>query len=68
MMRSPEYGALLRDPTGVAAMILKLADLDEMPVRILAGADSFEMGTSADAGQRLSDVGWEALSRSATVA
>jgi NAD(P)-dependent dehydrogenase (short-subunit alcohol dehydrogenase family) len=68
MMRSPEYAALLGDPAGVAAMILKIAELDEMPARILVGVDSYEMGTSADASQRLSDIKWEALSRAATVA
>jgi NAD(P)-dependent dehydrogenase (short-subunit alcohol dehydrogenase family) len=68
MMRSPEYATVLRDPAGVAAMILKVAALDEMPARILAGADSYEMGTSADAARRASDIRWEDLSRSATVA
>ena len=68
MMRSPEYAAMLRDPAGVAAMILKVAALDEMPARILAGADSYEMGTSADAARRASDIRWEDLSRSATLA
>ena len=68
MMRSPKYATVLRDPAGVAAMILKIAALDEMPARILAGADSYEMGTSADAARRASDIRWEDLSRSATLA
>jgi NAD(P)-dependent dehydrogenase (short-subunit alcohol dehydrogenase family) len=68
MMRSPKYATVLRDPAGVAAMILKVAALDEMPARILAGADSYEMGTSADAARRASDIRLEDLSRSATVA
>src|SRR6266403_2282330 len=68
MMRSPEYATGLRDPAGVAAMILKVAALDEMPARILAGADSYEMGTSANAARRASDIRWEDLSRSATLA
>jgi hypothetical protein len=38
MMRSPDYASFLCDPVGVAAMILKVAKLGDMPVRILAGA------------------------------
>lgn len=68
MMRSPEYAAILRDPTGVAAMILKAAELNDMPVRLLAGADAYEMGIDADLRQSASDVRWSNLSRSATVA
>jgi len=68
MMRSPEYAAILRDPAGVAAMILRAAELDDMPVRLLAGADAYEMGIDADVRRSASDVRWSDLSRSATVA
>lgn len=67
-MRSSEYAARLRDPAGVAAMILELASLPEMPVRILAGEDAFEYGMAADTVQAESDQRWERLSRSASVA
>ena len=43
MMRSQDYVARLRDPAGVAALILELAGLVEMPVRLLAGADAYEI-------------------------
>jgi NAD(P)-dependent dehydrogenase (short-subunit alcohol dehydrogenase family) len=66
MMRSQDYFARLRDPAGVAAMILELAGLVEMPVRLLAGADAYEMGTDAYARQSASDARWSDLSRSAT--
>jgi NAD(P)-dependent dehydrogenase (short-subunit alcohol dehydrogenase family) len=66
MMRSQDYTARLRDPAGVAAMILELAGLVEMPVRLLAGADAYEMGTDAYARQSASDTRWSDLSRSAT--
>jgi NAD(P)-dependent dehydrogenase (short-subunit alcohol dehydrogenase family) len=68
MMRSPAYAAILQDPAGVASMILNLAGLDDMPVRLLAGADSFEMGICANARQSASDARWSDLSHSATLA
>jgi NAD(P)-dependent dehydrogenase (short-subunit alcohol dehydrogenase family) len=68
MMRSRDYASFLHDPAGVAAMILKVAKLGDMPARILAGEDSYEMGTGADACRSASDARWEKLSRSATVA
>src|SRR5260221_4139473 len=68
MMRSRDYASLLHDPAGVAAMILKVAKLGDMPARILAGEDSYEMGTGADACRSASDARREKLSRSATVA
>ena len=49
MMRSRDYASFRHDPAGVAAMILKVAKLGDMPARILAGEDSYEMGTGADA-------------------
>ncbi|AHI26345.1 short-chain dehydrogenase/reductase SDR [Komagataeibacter xylinus E25] len=66
MMRSAEYKKILHDPAGVAAMVLKVAALDEMPVRILAGEDAYEMGIDAGARRRKADLRWEALSRSAS--
>src|ERR1700736_5068142 len=68
MMRSRDYASFLHDPAGVAAMILKVAKLGDMPARILAGEDSYEMGTGADACRSASDARWEKMSRSATVA
>jgi NAD(P)-dependent dehydrogenase (short-subunit alcohol dehydrogenase family) len=67
MLRSAEYSSFLRDPDGVAAMILRVAKL-VMPARILAGEDSYQMGTDAAALRNASDAKWEKLSRSATVA
>jgi len=68
MMHSAGYTSLLGDPAGVAAMILRVAKLDDMPARILAGEDSYKMGTGAAAQQKVSDAKWEKLSRSATSA
>src|SRR6202035_4975926 len=51
-----------------AAMILKVAKLGDMPARILAGEDSYEMGTGADACRSASAARWEKLGPSATVA
>ncbi len=67
MMRDPAYLAILRDPKPVAEMILRVATLSDAPTRILAGADSFEMGTASGNARRSADQHWEALSRSATI-
>jgi NAD(P)-dependent dehydrogenase (short-subunit alcohol dehydrogenase family) len=66
MMRSSDYQNYLNDPAGHAALIVELANTQEAPVRLLAGADAYAMGTNADAARRASDVRWEPLSRSAT--
>jgi NAD(P)-dependent dehydrogenase (short-subunit alcohol dehydrogenase family) len=66
MMSSPAYTEILRDPDDVASMILRVAALTDAPSRILAGADSFEMGLAAGEARQMSDRRWEALSRSAT--
>lgn len=44
MMQSPDYTNMMHHPDGVASMILKVAALADAPSRILAGADSFDMG------------------------
>src|SRR6202023_920330 len=68
MTRSRDYASFLRDPAGVAAMILKVAKLGDFPARILAGQDSYETGIDADARQSVSDARWKDLSYSATTA
>jgi NAD(P)-dependent dehydrogenase (short-subunit alcohol dehydrogenase family) len=67
MMHSEDYAAYLHDPAGHAAMIIRVAALTSPPTRILAGADAFEMGTSADNARVEANTQWETLSRSATV-
>lgn len=66
MMQSSDYQNYLNDPAGYAALIIELANTQETPVRLLAGADAYAMGTNADDVRRASDVRWEALSCSAT--
>jgi len=68
MMRSAEYAAALSDPRGHAGLVLKISELDEPPVRILAGADAFAYGTQFDDMKNKSDIHWEELSKSATLA
>jgi NAD(P)-dependent dehydrogenase (short-subunit alcohol dehydrogenase family) len=66
MLESSEYKASLHDPAGHAVLILEVAKMDNPPVRILAGGDAYDYGTTADARQREDDERWQALSRSAT--
>lgn len=66
MMTAPAYNAILRDPGAVASMILEVSALSSPPTRILAGADSFEMGMNSAEVRRASDLHWADLSRSAT--
>ncbi|WP_431034269.1 SDR family NAD(P)-dependent oxidoreductase [Streptomyces sp. P6-2-1] len=53
------------DPARVAQAILKVASLDEPPVRLLLGSDAYEYGRAAWSGRVAEDAKWEELSRSA---
>jgi short-subunit dehydrogenase len=66
MMQSVDYASFLHDPAGHAAMVLKVAALEDAPARILAGEDAFAMGTAAGAKLATDDARWETVSRSAT--
>jgi len=52
------------DPTKVAALVLHVAELDEPPLRLLAGSDAYEYGREAWAARLANDAAWEELSRS----
>jgi NAD(P)-dependent dehydrogenase (short-subunit alcohol dehydrogenase family) len=64
MMQTPQYKAILRDPAAVAGAIVRLALIDNPPVRLLLGEDSFAMGVKSYSDQAESDQRWEAFSRS----
>ena len=66
MMQSADYASFLHDPAGHAAMVLKVAALEDAPARILAGEDAFAMGTAAGAKLATDDTRWETVSCSAT--
>jgi NAD(P)-dependent dehydrogenase (short-subunit alcohol dehydrogenase family) len=52
------------DPRKVAELVLTLADLDDPPLRILAGSDAYEYGRAAWRRRIETDAKWEHLSRS----
>jgi len=66
MMRSVDYQSYLHDPSGHAAMIIKLAECEDAPTRLLAGGDAYDMASGAASVRHDVDKKWESLSRSAT--
>jgi NAD(P)-dependent dehydrogenase (short-subunit alcohol dehydrogenase family) len=52
------------DPRKVAELVLAIAELDEPPLRILAGSDAYEYGREAWRARIETDAKWEHLSRS----
>jgi NAD(P)-dependent dehydrogenase (short-subunit alcohol dehydrogenase family) len=53
------------DPRKVARIVLTVAELDDPPLRLLAGSDAYEYGREAWRHRIETDEKWEALSRSA---
>src|SRR5258708_28549052 len=54
----------LGDPAKVAQVILKVADMDDPPVRLLLGSEAYAYATAAARAQLASDERWRELSRS----
>jgi NAD(P)-dependent dehydrogenase (short-subunit alcohol dehydrogenase family) len=52
------------DPHKVAQLVLTIAELDEPPLRILAGSDAYEYGREAWHHRTETDAKWEHLTRS----
>jgi hypothetical protein len=52
------------DPQKVARLVLTVAELNEPPLRILAGSDAYEYGRAAWRHRIETDAKWEYLSRS----
>jgi hypothetical protein len=52
------------DPAKVAAVVIRLTELDEPPLRLLVGSDAYEYGREAWAARLQTDATWEDLSRS----
>jgi NAD(P)-dependent dehydrogenase (short-subunit alcohol dehydrogenase family) len=52
------------DPAKVARLVLAVAELDDPPLRILAGSDAYEFGREAWRTRLERDARWEQLSRS----
>lgn len=53
------------DPDKVARLVLAVAELDDPPLRLLAGSDAYEYGREAWRARLATDERWEELSRSA---
>ena len=54
----------LGDPAKVAQVILRVADMDDPPVRLLLGSEAYAYATAAARAQLASDERWRELSRS----
>lgn len=52
------------DPAKVAQLVLRVADLDNPPLRLLAGSDAYTYGREVWAKRIENDAAWESLSRS----
>jgi NAD(P)-dependent dehydrogenase (short-subunit alcohol dehydrogenase family) len=52
------------DPAKVARLVLAVAELDDPPLRLLAGSDAYEFGREAWRARIQTDAQWEQLSRS----
>jgi hypothetical protein len=52
------------DPAKVARLVLTIAELEDPPLRILAGSDAYEYGREVWRARLESDARWESLSRS----
>jgi NAD(P)-dependent dehydrogenase (short-subunit alcohol dehydrogenase family) len=56
--------AAASDPAKVAELVLKVADLDDPPMRLLVGTDAYNYGRAAWQARVDDDADWEALSTS----
>jgi len=65
MMRADGYADDYADPARVAAVVLKVAGLDNPPVRLLAGSAVLSQGMDADRARAQADRDWAWLSRAA---
>lgn len=65
MMSADGYADDYADPARVAALVLAVAELDNPPVRLLAGSAVLSRGVDANRAQAQADRDWAWLSRSA---
>lgn len=62
MMKSADYLESTTDPARIAALILKVAGLEDPPLRLLAGSGTHDYGTAADGMRAKEDARWKWLS------
>jgi NAD(P)-dependent dehydrogenase (short-subunit alcohol dehydrogenase family) len=61
-MKTPGYANDYSEPDDVAALIMKVAELDEPPLRLLAGKDAVAYAAAAEEARRATDAKWRWLS------
>ncbi len=61
MMKAPNYGQDYADPKNIAAVVLKVAELDEPPVRLLLTAAMYDYAKSVEQARAQSDEKWKWL-------
>ncbi|MEA3178192.1 MAG: hypothetical protein QOI59_1715 [Gammaproteobacteria bacterium] len=62
MMKSAGYLDSFAEPGSIAAVIMRVAELDEPPLRLLLGAATYAYGVGADQARAQSDEKWKWLS------
>jgi len=62
MMKSPGYLDSFADPASVAAMVMKVADMQEPPLRLLAGAATWSYAMGVERARAQADATWQWLS------
>ncbi len=62
MMKSDGYADSYTDPSKVAALVMRLVDLDAPPLRLLTGSGNYSYATSVDRARSEADAAWKWLS------
>jgi NAD(P)-dependent dehydrogenase (short-subunit alcohol dehydrogenase family) len=62
MMKSAGYLDSFAEPARIAAVVMKVAELDEPPLRLLVGAATYAYGVGADQTRAQADEKWKWLS------
>ncbi|MDM0025509.1 SDR family NAD(P)-dependent oxidoreductase [Variovorax saccharolyticus] len=62
MMKSAGYADAYAEPSRVAALVMRIAELDEPPLRLLAGSGNHDYAMGADRARAESDAKWKWLS------
>jgi NAD(P)-dependent dehydrogenase (short-subunit alcohol dehydrogenase family) len=62
MMKDPQYSAGYADPSSIAAVVMKVAQLDEPPLRLLVSGSTFDYAKSVELTRTQADEDWKWLS------
>lgn len=68
MMKSPQYLEHYADPADVAAVVMKLAEVAEPPVRLLVGGGNYEYARAVEQARVHADAQWKWLTVAADAA